>query len=245
MFLSLDHISYSAAFLAGLLSFFSPCVLPLIPAYFTFITGFSLEELFNPDATGVRKKVVISTFSFVFGFTIIFILMGAAASGLGALISRHQDYIRMGGGLVIILLGIHMTGFVRLKSLEVEKRIHLQNKPLHILGSFVVGMAFAVGWSPCIGPLLGSILIIAGSKETIWQGVGLLSVYAGGIAIPFMLVSFFVPFLLEFLRRTSRIMKYINLAAGILLILVGLLLLTDSFTLLNTLFTLSPETATH
>jgi cytochrome c-type biogenesis protein len=141
--------------------------------------------------------------------------------------------------MVIILLGIHMTGWIRFKRLDVEKRIHMQKKPIHIFGAFIVGMAFAVGWSPCIGPLLGSILIIAGSKETIWQGVGLLSVYAAGLALPFMLISVFVNLLLEFLRRASRAMKYINLAAGILLIVVGIFLLTDSFSLFNSLFTFS------
>ena len=234
-----ETISYSAAFLAGLLSFLSPCVLPLIPAYFTFITGFSLEELFRKDSPAIRKKVFFSTLSFVCGFSIVFVLMGAAASGLGSMIAQYKDYIRMGGGMIIILLGIHMTGWIRFKRLEVEKRIHIQKKPLHILGTFIVGMAFAVGWSPCIGPLLGSILIVAGSKETIWQGVGLLSVYAAGLALPFIMISFFVNFLLEFLRRASRIIKYINLTAGILLIVVGIFLLTDSFTLFNSLLTFS------
>jgi cytochrome c-type biogenesis protein len=234
-----ETISYSAAFLAGLLSFLSPCVLPLIPAYFTFITGFSLEEMFRKDAPAIRKKVIFSTLSFVCGFSVIFILMGAAASGLGSLIAQYKEYIRIVGGMVIILLGIHMTGWIRFKRLDVEKRIHMQKKPIHIFGAFIVGMAFAVGWSPCIGPLLGSILIIAGSKETIWQGVGLLSVYAAGLALPFMLISVFVNLLLEFLRRASRAMKYINLAAGILLIVVGIFLLTDSFSLFNSLFTFS------
>jgi len=234
-----ESISYSAAFLAGLLSFLSPCVLPLIPAYFTFITGFSLEEMFQKNAPAIRKKIIFSTLSFVCGFSVIFILMGAAASGLGSLIAQYKEYIRIVGGLVIILLGIHMTGWIRIKRLDIEKRIHIQKKPIHIFGAFIVGMAFAVGWSPCIGPLLGSILIIAGSNETIWQGVGLLSVYAAGLALPFMLISLFVNFLLEFLRRASKAMKYINLAAGILLIVVGFFLLTDSFSLFNSLVTFS------
>lgn len=234
-----ETISYSAAFLAGLLSFLSPCVLPLIPAYFTFITGFSLEEMFRKDAPAIRKKVIFSTLSFVCGFSLIFILMGAAASAIGSLIAQYKEYIRIVGGLVIILLGIHMTGLIRIKRLDIEKRIHIQKKPIHIFGAFIVGMAFAVGWSPCIGPLLGSILIIAGSKETVWQGVGLLSVYAAGLALPFMLISLFINFLLEFLRRASKAMKYINLAAGILLIVVGFFLLTNSFYLFNSLFTFS------
>ncbi|MDA8404682.1 MAG: cytochrome c biogenesis protein CcdA [Desulfobacteraceae bacterium] len=250
-------ISYSAAFLAGLLSFLSPCVLPLIPAYFTFITGFSLEEMFRKDSPAIRKKIFLSTLSFVCGFSVVFILMGAGVSFFSAKIETSlfvltdakgiehtlgfsvRDGIRIIGGLIIILLGAHMTGWIRFKRLDVEKRIHIQKRPLHFMGTFLVGMAFAVGWSPCIGPLLGSILIIAGSKETIWQGVGLLSTYAAGLALPFMLISLFINFLLEFLRRASRAMKYINLAAGILLIVVGIFLLTDSFTMLNSLFTFS------
>jgi cytochrome c-type biogenesis protein len=236
-----QSISYSAAFLAGLLSFLSPCVLPLIPAYFTFITGFSMEELFRKDSPNIRKKVFFSTLAFVAGFTVVFVAMGAAASGLGGLIAQYKDYIRIIGGLIIILLGIHMTGWVRIKKLDIEKRIHIQKKPIHLLGTFIVGMAFGVGWSPCIGPLLGSILIIAGSKETIWQGVTLLSIYAAGLALPFIIMSIFINFLLEFLRSASRVMKYINPIAGILFIVVGLFLITDSFTFFNTLLTFSHE----
>lgn len=236
-----QSISYSAAFLAGLLSFLSPCVLPLIPAYFTFITGFSMEELFSKESPNVRKKVFFSTLAFVSGFTVVFVMMGAAASGLGGLITQYKDYIRIIGGVIIILLGIHMTGWIRIKKLDIEKRIHIQKKPIHLLGTFIVGMAFGVGWSPCIGPLLGSILIIAGSKETIWQGVTLLSIYAAGLALPFIIISIFINFLLEFLRSASRAMKYINPIAGILLIVVGLFLITDSFTFFNTLLTFSHE----
>ena len=236
-----QSVSYSAAFLAGLLSFLSPCVLPLIPAYFTFITGFSMEELFRKDSPNVRKKVFFSTLAFVAGFTVVFVMMGAAASGLGSLVAQYKDYIRIIGGLIIILLGIHMTGWIRFKKLDIEKRVHIQKKPIHLLGTFIVGMAFGVGWSPCIGPLLGSILIIAGSKETIWQGVTLLSIYAAGLALPFIIISIFINFLLEFLRSASRAMKYINPIAGILLIVVGLFLITDSFTFFNTLLTFSHE----
>jgi len=200
-----------------------------------------MEELSRKDSPNIRKKVFFSTLAFVAGFTVVFVILGAAASGLGALIAQYKDYIRIIGGLIIILLGIHMTGWIRFKKLDIEKRIHIQKKPIHLLGTFVVGMAFAVGWSPCIGPLLGSILIIAGSKETIWQGVTLLSIYAAGLALPFIIISIFINFLLEFLRGASRAMKYINPIAGILLIIVGLFLITDSFTFFNTLLTFSHE----
>jgi len=230
-----ETVSYSAAFLAGLLSFLSPCVLPLIPAYFTFISGYSIEELTENPNAAIRKQVFLATISFVGGFSLIFVLMGASASLLGALIAANKEYIRIIGGILIVLLGIHMTGIIRFRTLDMEKRIHLQAKPLHLLGTFIVGMAFGAGWSPCIGPLLGSILIIAGSRETIGQGVALLAVYAAGLALPFLLISIFIPFLLRFMRRAKSALRYINAVAGVLLILVGILLLTDKFSIFSSL----------
>jgi len=226
-----ESVTYPAAFLAGLLSFFSPCVLPLIPAYFTFITGFSLDELTQKAPAEMRTKVVLSTVSYVLGFTFVFVLMGASASLLGGLIHEYRDTIRIIGGIFIILLGIHLTGLFRIKSLEFEKRIHLNKKPLHFMGTFLVGMAFGVGWSPCIGPLLGSILIIAGSQETVWQGMALLGTYSAGLAIPFVIISIFINFILVFLKKLSSAMKYINATAGTLLILVGIFLITNRLSL--------------
>ena len=221
-----EAVSFPAAFLAGLLSFFSPCVLPLIPAYFTFITGFSLEELTEGNIE-IRKKVILSTISFVLGFSVVFILMGGSASYLGGLIYKYKNLIRIIGGVLIIILGIHLTGVFRIHSLEFEKRIQIKKKPLHFLGTFIIGMAFGAGWSPCIGPLLGSILIVAGSQETIGQGMVLLGVYSAGLALPFVIISVFINFLLIFIQRASQVLKYVNVVAGILLILVGLVLVTN------------------
>jgi len=222
-----ENISYTAAFLAGLLSFFSPCILPLIPAYFTFITGFSLEELTGEKSnTAIRNRVILSTIFYVLGFSSVFILMGASASFLGGMIDTYKDFIRIIGGILIIILGIHLTGIVRIPVLDYEKRLHFNKKPFHFLGTFVIGMAFGAGWSPCIGPLLGSILIIAGSQETVWQGIVLLSIYSVGLAIPFIIISIFINLFLGFVNKASRLMKFMNPAAGTLLILVGLLLIT-------------------
>ncbi|MFH0725991.1 MAG: cytochrome c biogenesis protein CcdA [Pseudomonadota bacterium] len=221
----LDPVSYWAAFIAGLLSFFSPCVLPLIPAYFTFISGFSLEELTTLKGKDVRKKVMLSTCSYVLGFSLIFILMGASASYLGNLLYRYVDYIRIGGGVMIIILGVHLTGLFRFRALDFEKRLHLEKKPLHFFGTFLVGMAFAAGWSPCIGPLLGSILIIASSKETVLQGITLLGLYSAGLAIPFLILSCFVNLLLFFIKKAVKALKYLNPAAGVLLVLIGVMLI--------------------
>jgi cytochrome c-type biogenesis protein len=227
-----EAVSFPAAFLAGLLSFFSPCVLPLIPAYFTFITGYSLEELTEGNRE-IRKKVFLSTISFVLGFSVVFILMGGSASYLGGLIYKYKNLIRIIGGVIIIILGIHLTGVFRIRSLEFEKRIQINKKPIHFLGTFIIGMAFGAGWSPCIGPLLGSILIVAGSQETIGQGMLLLGVYSAGLALPFVIISVFINFLLVFMKRATRVLKYVNVVAGILLILVGLVLVTNKLYLFS------------
>jgi cytochrome c-type biogenesis protein len=220
-------VSFPAAFVAGLLSFFSPCVLPLIPAYFTFITGFSIEELTEKYNSEIRKKVFLSTFLFVLGFSLVFILMGASASFLGGLMYTYKKLIRIIGGILIIILGIHLTGLIRIPGLDFEKRITLEKKPLHFLGTLIIGMGFGAGWSPCIGPLLGSILIIAGSQETVWQGVILLGIYSTGLAIPFIIISIFINFLLTFIKKASKVLKYVNVVAGVVLIVVGLILVSN------------------
>lgn len=222
-----ETVSFPAAFTAGILSFLSPCVLPLIPAYFTFITGFSLEELTENRNSEIRKKVFLSTLLFVSGFSLIFILMGASASYLGSLMFNHRKLIRIIGGILIILMGIHLTGIIRIPGLDVEKRINIEKKPIHFLGIVIIGMAFGAGWSPCIGPLLGSILIIAGSQETVWQGIALLAIYSAGLALPFIIISAFIHLLLIFIKKASRVLQYVNATAGILLIILGVILVTN------------------
>ena len=227
-----ETITYPAAFAAGLLSFFSPCILPLIPAYFTFITGFSLEELTGEQVGSIRRKVIVATMAFGLGFSLIFILLGASASFLGGLATRYHQVVRVAGGLLIMVFGFHLTGLLRLPFLEVEKRVQLREKPTHILGTVLVGMAFGAGWSPCIGPMLGSILILAGSEESVLEGIGLLTVYSAGLWIPFLLMSVFINLMLVFLKRTRRFMQFVNVAAGVLLIGLGLALVFDRFGML-------------
>jgi len=223
-----ETVSYPAALAAGLLSFFSPCILPLVPAYFSFITGYSIEDLTTSARPDLRRRVVLATAAFVAGFSVIFVLLGASASLLGGLIYEHRATLRIVGGLLIILLGVHMTGMVRFRVLEYEKRLHLRRKPLHFLGTFLVGMAFAAGWSPCIGPLLGSILIVAGSQDTVASGTLLLGIYAAGMALPFIAISVSVHYLLLVIKRLTRALRLFNIVAGSLLILVGIALLTNS-----------------
>jgi cytochrome c-type biogenesis protein len=227
-------ISYSAAFLAGLVSFMMPCVFPLIPAYFTFITGYSLDDLTRDRSAQVKKKVFFSTLAFVSGFSVLFITLGALAASFGGLFDQHKDIVRIVGGIIVIILGVHLTGLFRLRFLEVDKRVHMQQKPLHFFGTFIVGMAFGAGWSSCTGPMLGSILAMAATQETILQGMVLLALYTFGLALPFLIISLFINYLLEFMRRASGALKFMNIIAGVLLILVGIFLL--GFNYFNMMF---------
>jgi cytochrome c-type biogenesis protein len=227
-----EDITYPAAFLFGLSSFFSGCILPLIPAYFTFITGYSLEQLSENVTSALRIRVIRSTVAFVGGFSLVFILMGASASLLGELAGKYKDVIRIVGGAFIIIFGFHITGVFRIRFLDFEKRVHFQKKPLHIFGTVLVGMAFAAGWSPCVGPQLGSILFLAANQQTVLHGTSLLAVYSIGLAIPFLIISIFINFLIIFIRRVNKYIPYINATAGILLIGMGLLLVTDKLYLL-------------
>ncbi len=227
-----ETITYPAALLAGMLSFLSPCILPLIPAYFSFITGLSLDEL-TQNKKETRKKVILSTLFYVAGFSFIFILLGASASFLGGLASQYSWIVRYLGGGIILIFGLHLIGLINIKGLNFEKKFHVKEKPLHLMGTFVIGMAFGAGWSPCIGPLLGSILIVAGNQETVLEGVLLLAVYSAGLAIPFIAISIFINSILEIMKKATKFIGVLNKISGILLILIGLLLIFDKLTLLT------------
>jgi len=222
-----EDVEYTAAFIAGLLSFFSPCILPLVPSYFSFITGISMDDLNRTPTAKIRSKVIFSTLAFVLGFSLVFILLGATAAYFSTLLYGAKAYIRIGGGVIIFILGLHLAGIFRIRALEVDKRIHLNRKPVHILGAFFIGMAFGAGWSPCIGPLLSSILILASNQDTVSQGIWLLTIYSAGVAIPFIVLSFAAHLLIGFVRQANKAMRYINIVAGVLLILTGALLITN------------------
>jgi cytochrome c-type biogenesis protein len=181
----------------------------------------------------MRRRILASTLAFVFGFSIVFILLGATAAYFSGLLQGARIYLRVAGGALIILLGLHLLGVLRIRALDIEKRAHLKQKPVHLLGTVLIGMAFGAGWSPCIGPMLGSILILAGNQDTVAQGVGLLSLYSAGLALPFIALSMGIHFLFTFVRRAARAIRVVNIAAGILLILTGLLLVTDKLRLLT------------
>jgi cytochrome c-type biogenesis protein len=225
-----DQIGIFIALSAGVLSFLSPCVLPLVPSYLTFVTGMSLEDL----QEGVdRRATLIHALLFVVGFSTIFILLGASASFLGQFFKHYETLIARLGGVVIILLGLHMVGVFRLLPLMQEKRLHLRDKPAGYLGTLGVGVAFGAGWTPCIGPVLGAILTYGFSRDTLWAGVGLLTVYSIGLAIPFLVAALALDWFLQAFKRFRRFMPLVEKASGALLVFLGVLLLTGSFTILS------------
>lgn len=233
-----EEITYTVALIAGLTSFFSPCILPLLPAYFSFITGMSVEELIQ-NKKGTRKKVFFATLFYVAGFSVIFILLGASASFLGSLAKEYAWILRYVGGTIVIVFGLHLLGVININALNFEKRIHLKEKPLHLFGAFVVGMAFGTGWTPCIGPQLGAILglatnqgMMADQQDTILKGITLLSIYSAGLAIPFLVIAVFINSILEIMKKTRKLMIVLNKVSGILLIVIGILLIFDKFGLL-------------
>ena len=224
------EVGIAIAFTAGLLSFLSPCVLPLVPSYLTFVTGMSLEDL----QEGVnRRATFVHSLLFVLGFSTIFVLLGAAASFLGQFFRYYEVWIARVGGVIIILLGLHLAGVLRMTPLLREKRVHLADKPVGYLGTLGVGFAFGAGWTPCIGPILGAILTYGFSQDTMWAGVGLLSVYSLGLAVPFLLAALALDWFLQVFKRFRRWMPAVEKASGVLLIVLGLLLLTGRFTVLS------------
>jgi len=229
-----QEISVLIAFSAGFLSFVSPCVLPLIPSYITYITGVSFKEL--TDA-GSRAKLRWATTShsllFIMGFSTIFILMGASASYLGQLLAQYQYWLMKGGGVLIIILGIHFTGIINLPFLQMERRFELQKKPLGYLGSFFVGIVFAAGWTPCVGPILSTILLYASTSQSFTTGILLLTVYSMGLGVPFLLSSLAFNYFLSTFERIKRYMRLITIVSGFFLIGIGILLLTDAFREIN------------
>lgn len=232
-----QDLSLYIAFAAGLLSFLSPCVLPLVPSYLAFITGLSFEELTQEDHRGKRRKTVFfHSLMFGLGFSTLFVSLGASATYLGQFLFAYRDTIRIAGGILIILFGLFISGIFSLDFLQREKKLHLRNKPLGFLGSYLVGLTFAAGWTPCVGPILASILLYASTQQDIWSGILLLLAYSLGMGLPFLGCALALNFFLDTFRRTARHMGIITKVGGALLILVGILLLTDSFAYLSEFF---------
>ncbi|MEK9500764.1 cytochrome c biogenesis CcdA family protein [Gaopeijia maritima] len=226
----MTEISVFIAVTAGLLSFLSPCVLPIVPSYLSFVTGMTLEDL--QESTD-RRHVMVHSLLFVAGFSGVFIILGASASFLGVFFQAYEEWIARIGGVLIIGLGLHLMGVFRILPLLRERRVQMSDKPSGHLGTLAVGAAFGAGWTPCIGPVLGAILTLASTQETIWSGVGLLAAYSAGLAIPFLLAALALDRFLNTFKRMRRWIPVLEKASGALLVVLGLLLVTGSFTVLT------------
>ncbi len=231
------NVSILTAFFAGILSFLSPCVLPLIPGYISFITGASLTELQNnEELKKIKSKVILQSLFFVIGFSTVFIAMGASATVIGKFLLKYAHSLSIAAGILIVLFGLHLTGIIKIPFLYYEKRVQTNKKPVNIWGALLVGFAFAFGWTPCIGPILAGILTVAGAQKTIIRGIILLSVYSLGLAIPFMLTAYSLTF---FFKIFDKIKKYLNIfewTAGALLIAIGVLMITGNLTIIASWF---------
>ncbi len=227
----MENTSLYAAFTAGLLSFLSPCILPLIPAYLSFVSGVSLSEMRGEESNRKSSMRVLSnSLIFVLGFSFVFVAMGASATFLGKFLIAELEILRKVAGVLVIVLGLLVLGVFRIGFLDQERRFHQKTKTFGPFGSFLVGMAFAFGWTPCIGPILAAILFMASTRETVVQGIGLLGVYSAGLGIPFLLSAAAVDRFIHVSSWIKRHFQAIRITSGLLLIGVGLLMLTDDLT---------------
>jgi cytochrome c-type biogenesis protein len=219
---------------AGLLSFVSPCILPIVPPYLCFLAGVSLEELTETGEAppGARRRIVLSALVFALGFATVFVIMGATATTLGQALSRHFDVLRWIAGGVILVLGLHFLGILRIPLLYRQARVEVEKKPASLFGAYLVGLAFAFGWTPCVGPVLAAILFTAGAQETAAEGALLLGAYAFGIGLPFVLAAFFAGPFMGLMRRFRRHMGMVERGMGVALVATGLLFVTNSISLI-------------
>lgn len=233
-----EHVTLFAAFGAGLLSFISPCVLPLIPGYLSYISGMSLEEMRGSGAAAAvptadtRRRVLFSSLAFILGFSIVFVALGASASAIGRFMTSRLDVLGKIAGAIIIVFGLHTMGLLRIEWLYQEKRVQTTRRPAGLLGAVLVGVAFAFGWTPCIGPILAGILAVAATQETIGSGVRLLAAYSLGLAVPFLGTALAINRFFAAFQRIRRHYHTIELASGALLIVIGVLIFTNRFTIL-------------
>jgi cytochrome c-type biogenesis protein len=224
-----------AAFLAGLVSFLSPCVLPLVPGYVSLISGVGVEELQQPDAS-LFRKVMLNSIAFIIGFSIVFVTLGAISTEAGQLAARYKSTLARVAGVLIIVFGLHLTGIMRINALYSDKRLHGVKGGSTAWGAFVIGFAFAFGWTPCVGPILSAILYLAAAQNSVAKGILLLTIYSLGLAVPFLLTALGIGRFLKFYGRFRRHMHAIEVASGGLLIALGLLLVFGKFTLLARYF---------
>ncbi len=223
------HLTVGIAFLAGVVSFVSPCVLPLVPAYLSFLTGSSVDELRENARMDTRARTLAHSLAFIAGFTIVFVLLGASASAIGGALRENQVLIARIGGVIVIVLGLQMLGVLRMRWLARDARVHVQSEHRSLFASGIVGVAFAAGWSPCIGPILAGILTLASQEQGVRQGAWLLFIYSMGLALPFFVTALAVGAILPMLNRLKRLLPAIEMAAGAFMIATGVVLVTNSF----------------
>lgn len=229
-----EHISYIVAFGAGILTFLSPCLLPLIPSFIAYITGISFNDLTSSEkAKEVRARTVVHSLLFILGFSVVFILLGLTATLIGKALFQYQKIMRIGGGALIILFGLYLMGAIKLDFLNKERKFAVHTRGASYAGSFLIGVTFAAAWTPCAGPILGSILVLAGTKASVVEGAKLLSVYSLGIALPFFLTAIAVNSFLASFKKLGMVLKVINIIGGIFLVVIGCLIATNYLSVIS------------
>jgi cytochrome c-type biogenesis protein len=229
-------VSLGLAFAAGVLSFLSPCVLPIVPSYVSFVTGLTLEELREGDGRAARRQAAVHSALFILGFGGLFVLLGATATAMGGVLVHYLPVLQQVGGVVVILFGVYMLGLLRIPSLMEERRVHLASRPAGKIGSVVAGAAFGAGWTPCIGPVLATILLYAGLEATVLRGTLLLAVYALGLGLPFFVAAVALNWFLSSTRGLRRWLGALERVTGGFLVLVGVLMITGRFAALSRFF---------
>jgi len=233
----LENVGILTAFIFGLISFISPCVLPIVPGYLSFISGVSFDEMqSSDDRSSVRKRIMLNALFFVLGFSSVFIALGASATVIGQFLREEQNTISKIAGAIIILFGIHMAGIFKIPFLNYEKRFHTKGKRFGLFGAFLVGFAFAFGWTPCIGPILAGILVLASRQETVGQGIMLLTSYSLGLGIPFLFTALSFSAFFNLFNKFKRHLHKVEIVGGILLIVIGVLIMTNYLTILSGYF---------
>jgi cytochrome c-type biogenesis protein len=231
---SIPQISFVAAFSAGLLSFVSPCVLPLVPSYISYITGLSIEQLTDvSERMKFKRAIVLNSLLFIAGFSSVFIAFGASASLLGQMLVTYQDSIRRIGGILIIVFGLYLLGILNLNFLKMEHRYQFRNRPAGYLGSFLIGIAFAAGWTPCVGPVLGSILLYASTTDSLVDGVVLLTFYSVGLGLPLFLTALGVDRFLVYFKEVRTYLWAVSTVSGVVLVTVGVMIYANSLTMIT------------
>ena len=230
----LQDVTIWGAVFAGLLSFVSPCVLPLVPPYLGYLAGVSLEELTGEsDDKAASQRVFFASLAFVAGFSTVFVILGASASYIGQFVTQHIQFLGYIAGALVIVMGLHFLGVFRIGLLYREARVHVERKPAGLIGAYVIGLAFAFGWTPCVGPILAAILFVAGSEDTVAKGATLLAAYAIGLGIPFLLAALFAKPFLGFMSRFRKHMGRVEKAMGGVLVLTGLMFITGQMAVLS------------